>query len=203
MDHEPESIDEVIDELEEFAETHRVVTIGDVLDEFGKRSFGPAIMLPALLELTPVGAVPGVPTALALFIATVAAQLLVGRDHIWLPRYVHRKWMFGARLRKALGKIEGVAEFLGRLSGGRLEQFAEGLPVRIAALAVILLCCIVPPLELLPFASSVPMATIAMIGLALTVRDGLLMLVAGTLTLLAFGTGIYLVATHGITLSFL
>jgi hypothetical protein len=42
-----------------------------------------------------------------------------------------------------------------------------------------------PPLELLPFASTAPMAAIATFGLALLVRDGVLMLVATCLSVAA------------------
>lgn len=51
-----------------------------------------------------------------------------------------------------------------------------------AAGLCILLALTVPPLELLPFATTAPMAAIAAFGLALLVRDGLLMVIA---TLLA------------------
>ena len=56
---------------------------------------------------------------------------------------------------------------------------------------VVALCCTVPPLELIPFASSAPMLAIAAFGLAILVRDGLLMLVALALSLLAVGLGGY------------
>ena len=48
---------------------------------------------------------------------------------------------------------------------------------RLAALAVIALALTVPPLELIPFASTIPMATIALFGLGLLFEDGRLVLV--------------------------
>ena len=45
-------------------------------------------------------------------------------------------------------------------------------------MAVLLMCMTVPPLEVLPFASSLPMGTIALFGLALVTRDGRLMALA-------------------------
>ena len=64
---------------------------------------------------------------------------------------------------------------------------------------ILLLCCLVPPLELVPFASSAPMLAIAAFGLALMVRDGLLMLAAFTLSLGAVGVVIALVASGSLT----
>ena len=46
----------------------------------------------------------------------------------------------------------------------------------VAAAVVVGLCLLVPPSELIPFAAIVPMAAIALLGLALTVRDGVVML---------------------------
>jgi len=54
--------------------------------------------------------------------------------------------------------------------------------VKLAAVMILALCATVPPLEFLPFASSAPMLAIASFGLALLVRDGLLMLIASVLS---------------------
>ncbi len=43
----------VLGELDELATKGGKVRIAEVLDDFGKRSFGPFIMLPALIEITP------------------------------------------------------------------------------------------------------------------------------------------------------
>ena len=158
MQHEPTSMGEVLGELDELASTHDEVCVADVLDDFGERSFGPFIMLPAL------------------FIALIAIQLLVGRDHVWMPRFVQQRSVGSKKLHKSVRKLRGLANFLDHHSEGRLEGLTQGAAIRLVAAAVILLCCTVPPLEFLPFASSVPMLAIAVLGLALTVRDGALVL---------------------------
>jgi hypothetical protein len=195
-EHEGESIDEVIEELEEFAEHRRRVCIADILDEFGHRSYGPFLVILPLIDISPIGAIPGVPSLLALMIAIVAVQLMLHRDHIWMPDFIQKRTIRGRKLAAALKKVEGVAHFLDSCCAGRLAWLAHGVPVRIAALCIVLLCLTVPPLELLPFAASVPMIAIAAFGVALTVRDGLLMIVAASLTLGAFGFGAYMFATQ-------
>lgn len=191
MTHEPHSASETVEALEDLAENNEEVRIGDVLDEFGKRSFGPFLLVPALIELTPIGGIPGVPTLLALLIAMVAVQLLLGRDHVWLPEVIQRRAVGAKKLMKSAKKLEGVAAFLDRWFKGRLERFTGPQMQKIAAAVVVALCCTVPPLELIPFASSGPMLAIAAFGLAILVRDGLLMLVALALSALAAGLGGY------------
>ena len=70
-------------------------------------------------------------------------------------------------------------------------KLTKGIWLRIAALAILVLCLTIPPLEFLPFASSGPMLAIAAIGLALLVRDGLVMLFALTLAAAAVAGGTY------------
>jgi hypothetical protein len=91
MTHEPHSMSEVVEGLEELADGKRKVCLGDALDAFGKASFGPVLIVLPLIELSPVGGIPGLPTALAVLIALIALQLLLGRDHLWIPALVERR----------------------------------------------------------------------------------------------------------------
>ena len=188
---EPEGVEEVLGQLDDLTTKSGKVCISDVLDDFGGRSFGPFIMLPALLELTPVGGIPGVPTFLAALIALVAVQLLIGKEHIWMPGFLQDRAVESKKLHKGIAKLRGVAHWLDEHSHGRLKSMTQGVWVNIAAIVVILLCMTVPPLEVLPFASSGPMLAIAAIGLALTVRDGVVMLIALALGIAAIGGGTY------------
>ena len=188
---EPEGVEEVLGQLDDLTTKSGKVCISDVLDDFGGRSFGPFIMLPALLELSPVGGIPGVPTFLAALVALVAVQLLIGKEHIWMPGFLQNRAVESKKLHKGIAKLRGIAHWLDEHSHGRLKPMTQGVWMKIAALVVILLCMTVPPLEVLPFASSGPMLAIAAIGLALTVRDGVVMLIALALGIAAIGGGTY------------
>lgn len=174
----PASLGGILEGLHKLARQGDAVKVGDMVGLVGTRSYGPFLVLPALLEITPVGAVPGVPTMLAVFIVLVASQLLLGRRQLWLPGFFERASLDARRLRKAVVRLRPVARRLDRWFHGRLEALTAGPLVRVAALVCIALACLVPPLDLVPFASSGPMAIIAMFGLALLVRDGVLMLLA-------------------------
>ena len=186
------SASDILDRLRDVANDEEQVPIGDVVEAMGARSFGPFIMLPALIEISPLGAVPGVPTFLALVIAITAAQLLFGRDHLWLPGFVRNRSAKSEKVLKAVDRLRPIAEWMDRWFHGRMKRLTSGPFPRIAAACVIALAMTVPPLEFIPFASTAPMAAIAAFGLALIVRDGLLMLIAGVLTVAALGTGIAL-----------
>lgn len=190
MSTTPHSVGDILDCLEELAGHAEHVSVSDVMGAFGTRTFGPAIMVPALMEITPIGAIPGVPTFLAVLIMLVAAQKMFGRQTLWLPAVIANRCVPASKLAKAVDKLRGLGRFMDRHFHRRLKALTRAPFSQIAAAMVVLLCLTVPFLEVLPFASSVPMLAIAGFGLAVLVRDGVLMLAALAISLAAMGMGI-------------
>ncbi|WAT17257.1 exopolysaccharide biosynthesis protein [Aurantiacibacter sp. MUD11] len=189
MSATPQSVNDILDNLAELAGEHDKVSFDQVMHTFGTRTFGPAIMVPALMEITPIGAVPGVPTFLATIVMLVAAQKMLGRRSLWLPGIIGNRSMSGGELLKATEKLRPVAAFMDRHFHRRLKFMTRTPFSQMAAGVVMLLCLTVPFLEVLPFASSVPMLAIAGFGLAVLARDGVLMLVALAASLGALAMG--------------
>lgn len=179
------SVSDILNILRRTADRHDRVTIGDVLDAIGDRTYGPALLIPALIEITPIGGIPGLPTFLALIIAVAAVQLLLDKDHLWLPQFIQQRAVSADKLHKAADKLNPFAVRLDRWFHGRLTRFVRQPLPRIAAAIVVALCLTVPPLEFVPFASTGPMLAIAAFGLAMLVRDGLLMIAALAISLAA------------------
>ncbi|WP_296720625.1 exopolysaccharide biosynthesis protein [Erythrobacter sp.] len=190
-DAEPvHSVCDILDLLRSTADRHDRVTIGNVLDAIGDRSYGPALLIPALLESTPLGGIPGVPTFLALFIALTAVQLLLDKDHLWMPGFIQKRSVSAGKLHTIADKLNPVAARLDRWFHGRMPQLVAQPWPRVAAGIVLALSLTVPPLEFVPFASSAPMLPIAAFGMALLVRDGLLMAVAMGISIAAVAIGV-------------
>ena len=195
---DPHSIGEVVEGLDELGEDKDEVCIGDVLDKFGEGSFAPIMLVFALLEISPVGAIPGVPTFLALCVGLVAVQLVIGRDHVWVPGWIENRSVSGDKLDKATKKMEGIADKIDSLSKDRMEFLAKGPAIRVAAGVILLLCLAVPPLEVLPWASAAPMFAVSVICVAMMVRDGLAMLIAYILAAAAvIGIGYWYFSSGG------
>ena len=190
MADEPQSIGEILDTLEGLADKNERVSLGDAIHAFGNRSYGPFLVLLPLIELSPIGGIPGVPTAIAAVIILIAGQMVFGRKHLWLPGFVERRGVSSGKLCKATDTLRGLARFMDRWFHGRLPALTKGPFVRIAAVGCIVLALTVPPLELLPFASSAPMLAIAAFGLALLVRDGALMIAAIVMACAALAIGV-------------
>lgn len=176
----------IITEIAEAGRQKGRVSVGDIAEAFGPRGVGPFIMIPALLEMTPVGSIPTVPTMIATLIGLFALQILVGRPCLWLPGFVRRRNIDGDRLERYADALRPVAARLDRWFHRRLPSFTGPKADKMAAVAILALCLTVPPLELFPMASTVPMAAIAALGLAMMVEDGMLMAIGFALALAAF-----------------
>ncbi|MFD0859798.1 exopolysaccharide biosynthesis protein [Roseovarius aquimarinus] len=172
-------VEDMLDSIRDLArrDGQETVSVGEVTTAIGGRGFGPLLFIPPLFEITPIGAVPGVPTFIALICAIFAAQLVAGRSDVWLPGFIDRMSLRADRVESAVRSLRGTGAWLDRHFGQRLDILAGRVGSRIAGTLILLLCLMVPPLELVPWASSAPMLAIAFLGLAMTVRDGLLILV--------------------------
>lgn len=158
------------------------VSVQDMLDAVGARSFGSVLLVPAMIILSPVSGIPTVPTIGATIICLIALQLLCGRRSIWLPR-----WLLKLNLRRTT--LDRVARFISPLARGvdkllkpRLSFFVRRPFTQVIALLCILSAATMPVLEPLPFMASTAAAVICVYALALVARDGLLALIALMLT---------------------
>ena len=170
-------VNDILDDLCDVSHDGKV-TIAEMADAFGHRGAAPFLIIPPLLEISPIGGIPGLPTFLALTIAVFAVQIAIGRDEPHVPGKLGRRGVSGPKLRTAVEKLRPIARRVDTLFRGRLSALTTKPMRQFAAVVVLGLCLIVPPLELVPFASTLPMVAILAFGLAFLFRDGLLMLLA-------------------------
>ena len=182
--------DDILDDLDRHGGDGEV-SVGTIQREIGEKALGAFLFLPAILEISPLGGVPGVPSFLAAIIAIVAVQVLIGRHRLWLPGFVERAHVSGSKLCTAVRYLRGPARFIDRFFHDRLRALTTAPFDRIVALVCLALTLTVPPLELIPFATTIPMATIALLGLALLFDDGLLVIAGLTLALGGMGLVAY------------
>lgn len=167
--------------------------VGDVIETFGERAFGPFLIVLPLIEMSPVGGIPGIPTFLALMIGLVAAQLALGRECLWLPGFIERRSVKAERVTGGAPKLRRITRWIDRHTSARWHHLVGKAGTKAAAAMIIALCLTVPPLELVPFASTAPMAAILAFGVGLLARDGRLMALAFGLSALALGVVFYVV----------
>lgn len=152
------------------------ISVGEILDRLGDRSFGPILLVAALPPMTPLAAIPGLATILAIVIFLTAGQMLIRRPHIWLPSAILRRSVPCERITRTVDILDPVARFAGKIVKPRLEFMLREPFHSIIAACCCLLALTMPPLEFVPFTSGIPCFPVAVFGLALLTNDGLLAL---------------------------
>lgn len=162
------------------------LTVQEMLDRVGPRSFGAVLLVPSLILVSPLSAIPLMPTLGGLVILTIAVQAFFGRRHLWLPRFLARRKLSTGQLTRAVRFLRKPADWLDRHSRRRLHLLT-GTPLdRVALLSVIVVAATWPFLELLPMFTSISAGGVALVAFALMVRDGIILIggyavLAGTL----------------------
>ena len=182
-----ESLEDLLDRLEKCEEGMDRVTIGAILDAVGRRAFGPVLLVLGLIIVSPLSGVPGLPTSIAVMTLLIAVQLLFGRNNFWLPRWLVRRSMPRPRLEKAVGLLRSPARFIDRCVRRRWSALTQSTGLYVTAAVCVVISLLMPPLELLPFASSIAGAALAAFGLGLIVKDGVLVLVALAFSVASLG----------------
>lgn len=178
-ENSPRDLTGLLDELQQAAETNGAkLSVGEILDTIGKRSFGPLLLLGGLLGMTPVSAIPSAPTIIAVITLLISVQLLFGRESVWIPGFLEKLSVKAERVKKAVKISRKPARVVDRMVRPRLELLTRPAADRVVAAVCVLIALCVPPLEFLPFVAFVPSFAIAAIGLGLLARDGLLVLIA-------------------------
>lgn len=178
------NLERLLERLDEAARAKERVTVKALMQAVGSRSYGPLLLTAGLILATPLSGIPGVPTLMALFVFIVAVQLLLRRDHFWMPEWILSRSIASSRFRAALKTLQRPARAIDKPLRPRLKKLTYAGGSRVNALVCIMLVLITPPLELMPFAATGIGVALAAFGLALIAHDGLVALVGYVLTAL-------------------
>ncbi len=149
-------------------------TVGELLDAFGQRTFGPLLLIPAIIAVAPTGAIPGMSIITGTIIFLVSIQMLIGREHIWLPERITSFSFSREKLKASVDKVLPWAKWLEQYVGRRWTVLATSPANYLIAATCAVLALTMYPLALVPFAVAVPGLAVALFALGLTLTDGAL-----------------------------
>ncbi len=168
-----------------------VVSVGDILHEFGARAIMPFVLLVALVLVTPLSGIPGAPTIGAMIIIILLVQVLIGRHKPWLPGFLLRRKIASRRLKKAVVWVRKPCAFLDRHAHERFRFLTAG-PIR----WITLLVCVVIPmgwplLEVFPFVTTIGAVTVGLFAFGLFTRDGFYVILGYAMVGMTAGSALY------------
>lgn len=171
------SLGDVADRVRDVTQKDEV-SVGDVLEALGPRSFVPLLLAPALLAATPLSGIPGVSVVCGLLIALISFEMLMSYDEAYLPKKLKRRSVDAQSLRKALEKARPVIDWVDRHTRQRLSGLFHRPLVFLPKVLCLLSGLAMPFLEFIPFSSSIVAIGVCFLSISLLTRDGLFFIIA-------------------------
>jgi len=166
------------------------VTLGQLMDIMERRSFGAVILLLGLIAISPLTIVPGATWVVAAATLLFSVQLLFAMRHPYLPAGLLKLKMPRDQLQSFLKASRQLAHTADKLTAPRL-RFLTRPPFVIGVAVVCTVSALVTfPLGLIPLGPVLPGVAILLMGIGLTARDGVFLVLSslamvGSLMLLA------------------
>ncbi len=171
------------------------VSLRDITQSLGHRSFGFILLLFALPNSLPIVGLPGLSTITGLPLLFVALQLMLGQERVYLPNWLGKRSLKRDSLQKIVTKLAPWLQKLERLLKPRLDLLTRGWAERLlGALAALLAFFLILPI---PFGNLLPGLGILFIALGVIERDGLCVLIG---LALAIASAFYLSGLVWVTL---
>lgn len=158
--------------------TGDTVSIENLLDAVGRRAFGPLLLLLGFIAISPLTIVPGTSWLVALVTLLIAGQVLFGRQRPWLPKKALAVSFPRDALVKGADIIAKPARIVDSFLKPRIGLLTDPPFVQIVSVLAMIAALITFPLGLVPFGPILPGLAIMLIGLGLTARDGIMLLLA-------------------------
>lgn len=168
------------------------LSLHELLDVVGRRAYGPLLLIIGVLSVSPLSLIPGSTWTFAILTLLVAVQMAFNRKRLWLPKSALNVSFAETKIQAALKSVRPWTKAIDKVIRPRFEFLAGEPWLGVIALLAIAAALITFPLSLIPLAPFLPGATIILIGLGITARDGV---VLGLAILLVCGSG-YLLATR-------
>lgn len=189
----PGGLSDIFDELQHNVDwdSQERIRLGVVLSAVGRRTYGPLLLIVGLFSISPVALIPGVTWACAALMLLLGAQMAAGLSTPWLPRTLLNlrvpRRMLGGFLNKTRPHALRLEE---HLLHERLLFLTAPPAVLLVALFVVAAALVTFPLSFIPFTPLAPSLAVILVGLGMTARDGVWVLlgmavVAGTFALAA------------------
>lgn len=162
------------------------VSVAEIRQAMGDRSFAALLVVFSAVNMLPLP--PGSTLVLGLPLVLVALQMVLGNRTVWLPGFVLRRTIARDRFRQLSERAVPRLEWVERLVRPRYWPFARDHADRvIGGIALVLAVAVTLPV---PLGNWFPAFSCALVGLALSERDGLLLaaaVVCGLLSLAVMG----------------
>lgn len=193
----PRRLSQLFSELAQ--EADGPVSIGSIRDALGDRSFAALLVFFAFFNLLPLP--PGATAFLGLPLVLVSAQMVFGSRRAWLPKVLTKRSVSAETFRSIMARVIPRLIWIEQMIRPRYWPFWRRHGDRvIGIIALVMAIVITLPI---PFGNWPPAFATALLGLALSERDGILFAIGsavavGSMAIVASVIGVVSVATTAV-----
>lgn len=183
MDHRSPRTSELLSAIVTAHSAERI-GVGEVVHALRNRAFGLSILLLGLPNCLPMP--PGLPVICGILLCLVGTQMLMGRDELWLPRWLANRTISRALLERIVnGSLKWIRRFES-YSRPRLHYFSSP-SARFVLGGMVLVLGLLLLLPIPIFGNLPPGIAVAILGLGLVERDGAFIFAGVVATLVSLG----------------
>ncbi|MET4698794.1 hypothetical protein ABIE65_001816 [Constrictibacter sp. MBR-5] len=175
------ALSEVLEHLERSVHG-RSITVQDMMDALGRKSFAAMIMIFALLAASPASAVPGLTATVGLAVAVMVVQMLAGRDCIWLPGFLAGRRIPSQRVCQAIGWLRRPVHAVERVLRPRMTFLIKRPWLYLPLSLMLCIALFMPFMEVVPTSGSIAATVVALFAAGMLMRDGALVFAATLLS---------------------
>ena len=154
------------------------VSVAQMLNAVGRRSYGPLLLLLGFISITPLTIIPGANWLISLVTLLIAGQILLGKAYPWVPGRILKIAFPRKAMLEGIKQADPYVRQVDRFLKPRLAFLTDTPFVQLVALICVAAALLGFPLGLIPFGPVLPGLTVLLFGLALTARDGFALILA-------------------------
>lgn len=187
----PRRLSQVFSEIAEDAAGH--VSIGTIRDRLGDRSFAALLVFFAAINMIPLP--PGASAFLGLPLLIISLQMVYGSKRAWLPQLLTRRSVSAETFRAISGRVVPWLVWIEQMIRPRYWPFRRRRGDRVIGLIALLMAIsITLPI---PLGNWPPAFSTALLGLALSERDGILFALGGLASVAAMAIVGFVIGAAG------
>jgi hypothetical protein len=156
-----------------------------VVEKLGHRSFASLMLIFSLISTSPASAIPGITATVAAIVFILVAQMILGRECLWLPGFIARRKISTEKLCQGIGWLRSPVQFVEKILRPRMTYLLHRPWLFLPLFLILALTIVMPLLEAIPTSGSIASGMIALFAAGLLTRDGGLVVVSVALMLCA------------------
>lgn len=185
----PEAVPRLVQRLHKVAQDVETVSLGHLAKEIGAQGHAPLLMVVAILMILPIGMIPGIGGALGILVAIIGFQMLLGRQGVWLPKFLARREILASHICSLTHRIRPAAGWIRRHLHPRWAILSENyVSLSIVAVILILTGGSLTILGAIPIAAPLVGLPVAVFAFGILGRDGMVVALGYALIVVIFAT---------------